>query len=707
MRKILSFKPALPLLVLFLSALTPILAIAQTRKQGIPPGIKLRPKAGEEVEIYYLGDWRPARVLEASKTQIAVEYEWVNRLYQKKFPLNEVRYPWQANAMSPVYNWKDQSGSFSVKAAVMDFDRDKRTVTLYNLEKNTEITVPVDKLSDADKTRLKRIVDSAPMKITPPPPLEQFQKLSFGRVTSWNPAVNLAEVSPDPPRNVMNFPDGGAAFPKLGFWDSLNSVYPIGTESGWMAAAAGSDNFDQDEFPARLVWATLADGKIRKVQSLAHGESLMAVDAASQRVLTVGKEGREWTLAVWTASPKTDKATPIVRWVSHKDVFSRKPFAEFVGENRVIHRWGDSQYIVWDFVQRRAVYEVKQESFFDAPPVISPGKRYLALPEDKGVRILSAADGETLASLPIGTDRASGVAFDAKGEKLAVLSKNQLMVWKLGSADPPETYVASAVGSPFGQRLAWVDDRTLLVDGKTLFDLDRELPIWTYSAAFGEVSRSGFNEVSKIAGGRLCYGVTLREGGSGGAFVIGAVELPGKGVSDTVERIDEEKLWTLGPGSTVRIETNCGNYNQQVRNALMRAAEAAGWSVQPNGQFTLRAEMGRSKSQTITYERQGTGQTETVTVTPYFSNLSVTEGQTRIWSSGSSSGGAPSFMWVRDGESIQSKVSQTERADPDFFNRVKLPGRILHPRYKGGFGTSVYSKVGLTAKPMENLPLKP
>ena len=64
-------------------------------------------------------------------------------------------------------------------------------------------------------------------------------------------------------------------------------------------------------------------------------------------------------------------------------------------------------------------------------------------------------------------------------------------------------------------------------------------------------------------------------------------------------------------------------------------------------------------------------------------------------------------MWVRDGESIQSKVSQTERADPDFFNRVKLPGRILHPRYKGGFGTSVYSKVGLTAKPMENLPLKP
>ncbi|PNY34509.1 hypothetical protein C2E31_22635 [Rhodopirellula baltica] len=434
---------------------------------------------------------------------------------------------------------------------------------------------------------------------------------------------------------------------------------------------------------------------------------LMAVDPASQRVLTVGEsENNEATLCVWSASPKTEKAKPIVRWTSQKDDRLGVPFAEFVGSDAVLHRWGNSQYVVWDFAKRSAVYEVKQESFFGASPVISPGKRYLALPEDNDVRVISAADGATLATLPIEGGKSSAVAFDTNGEKLAILTHHQLAIWTLGSAALPERYTANGIGSPFPQKMAWVDDQTLLIDGKTLFDLKSELPVWSYRPDHSEVVRGkGSQDVTQVVSGRFCYGVELRERDVS-AFVIGAVELPGDAVNETVARIDREKLWTLQPGTRVAIETNCGAHNASARAGLEAAARACGWVVQSQAEIVIKAEMGRSESRSVTYQQMGKRETQTVTVAPFYSNVDIREGNASLWSTGASNGGAPSFMWLKKGESIQQRVRENEKPDPDFFSRVEFPGKILHPRYKRGFGSSVYGKRGLVATPLADLPLK-
>ena len=676
-------------------------------QSGVPAGIKLSPKAGEQVEAYFLGGWVPAVVLDTNRSEVLVELEFAGGTQQRKLKISETRYPWQANVISPVYVWKDQSGSFSIKAAVVDTDADARTVTLYRLDEGTEITVPVDKLSEADQRRLGRIVKAAPLKILPPPPVESFITTRLDLPVGWQTATDLSNVPPDPPKIALAVPSGGAAFPKLDFWDNLLSLYPIGSSAGWMAAAAGADSsIGKGDFPGRLVWATLADGKVRKIQSIANGELLIAVDAGSQRVLTIGESDGKTTLTLLNASPKTDKAKPVVRWVSDKGRQGWTPFAEFVGGDRVLHRWGDSRYVVWDVKRRMGVYEVKQESFFDAPPVISPGKKYLALPEDKGVRIISANDGATLATLPVEGGSTSGVAFDARGEKLAVLTRNQLAIWNLGSLSDPQRVPASSVGSPFGQKLAWVDDRSLLVDGKTLFDLDRQLPIWSYSAAFAEVvDGKGFREVTRVAPGRLCYGVELRDRDQS-MFIVGAVELPGDGVRNTIARVNKEKLWTLLPGTPVSIDTDCGTYNTQSRAALENAARSAGWVVQPSAKVVITAKMGRSEPKSVTYEMMGGGGSQTVRVAPYYSNVAIKEGSTHLWSTGSSSG-ASSFMWVKKDESIQNRIREAERPDPEFFTRVKFPGKILHPRFRKGFGTSTYGRLGLSAKPMADLPLLP
>ncbi|PNY34510.1 hypothetical protein C2E31_22640 [Rhodopirellula baltica] len=188
---------------------------ASAQKQGVmPAGIKLSPSVGEEIEVYYLGDWRPGKVMDVSRNQVVVEYEFANNPRRREFPLHETRYAWQAKVISPVYNWKDQSGSFSIKAAVVDFDQDENTVTLYRLDKGSEITVPVSKLSDADQRRLELIGASAPLRNIAAPKLETFATAALNSTAAWDSATDISGVSPDPPAIAVSIPSGGAVFPK-------------------------------------------------------------------------------------------------------------------------------------------------------------------------------------------------------------------------------------------------------------------------------------------------------------------------------------------------------------------------------------------------------------------------------------------------------------------------------------------------------------
>lgn len=93
------------------------------------------------------------------------------------------------------------------------------------------------------------------------------------------------------------------------------------------------------------------------------------------------------------------------------------------------------------------------------------------------------------------------------------------------------------------------------------------MPIWNYQTKTFEVQDDRRGEhTTSVLGGKFCYAVNLRGQQSG--FIIGAVDLPGPGVRERTGNFDPESLYVIGPGHRVNLEIKCGQYDQQVREAL-------------------------------------------------------------------------------------------------------------------------------------------
>ena len=651
-------------------------------------------KVGDEIEYLWVGTWYPGSVLEVRGDSVGIEYEWGGSPRREFVPSLKLRFAWEAKAITPMRFWSDQSGEFRVRAAAIGLS--DNSLTLHK-EDGSEVTVPIDMLSDADQKLLRRAKASAGPSVAELISITTFETAGEGWSSPWNEAANLSDVPPDAPPSFANMPEKGVGFPKLHFHDDLVRVIPIGGRDGWMLAGTVTRLGEQ---PSRLLWVALASGKVKKIQYLPSGERLAACDPTSRQVLTIHPDVEDVpVLTVFRCDPSTDQAQAIKRWgsLSEQQWGSWDNWAEFVSPTRVIHEWGSKQYVVWDFESESEVYRIDQESFFGARPTISPGRKYLAIPEDSRVRVIESATGRTLASLPIQGDRAVGVGFSARGDRLAVLTPSESAIWTLGSGDQPQRLKADMIGSVFRSTIEWIDDRLLLIDRSILYDTELQLPVWNYETETFEVKRDSYGERTQtVLDGKLCYAVEFRGKASG--FIVGAVELPGPGVREAVQGLDRETMYAIRRGSPVRLEIDCGAHDSEVRAALTNQIAANGWILDSGASTLIRAKMGRSNPQTVEYRKiMGGGSTFSVTVTPYFSTVQILFGEKVAWSGGSSTGLSP-VLWLKDGQSPQDQANRAQQPNPDFFRQVQIPEKILDPNKKRGLGTSLISSRGLTPK---------
>lgn len=649
-------------------------------------------KVGDAIEYRWVNQWLPGQVLAVEGNRVGIEFEWGSGARQEVVSGAELRFAWEARALTPMRTWRDESGKFQIRAAAVGLDVGKGTVTLYK-DDDSEVTVPIARLSEADRGFLDKASETA---IPSLPPLLSFAESSGIGGGAWSAAETLGDVAPDPPPSITSVPMGGVHFPATSPHETVVGLMPIGGSSGWMAAGTLSPLGD---VPGRLLWVALAEDKIRQTQLLPPGEALIAVDPSHRQVLTMGEDGdQQKTLTVWKADPTSKRAEPRIRWVSGSAAWATS-WAEFLSADRVLHQLEKQKFTVWDIAAQKEAYRIEQESFFGAMPVISPGKRYLALPEDKRVRILELASGKTLASLPIEGGSAAGVAFDREGKQLAILTRSKLAIWQLGSEEPPRQLRADAIGTPFSATLEWVDERSVLIDRATLFDIELQLPVWTYEQNQAEVQRDSFGKRTlSVVDGKLCYVVTV--GFQPKVLVVGAVELPGPSVRETVAQVNPEDLYFLKPGGRIKIEVACGSHTPQVQLAITQKIKDNGWVIDPAAAITVVAEMGRGKTQTVEYQNQsGGGGRQSASVTPYFSTLKIMKGDDVAWQSGTSSG-LPSVMFLKSGESAQSQANAMQNPNPEFFTSVTIPEKLFDPAYRNGFGTSTIGGKGLVPGPI-------
>jgi hypothetical protein len=140
-----------------------------------------------------------------------------------------------------------------------------------------------------------------------------------------------------------------------------------------------------------------------------------------------------------------------------------------------------------------------------------------------------------------------------------------------------------------------------------------------------------------------------------------------------------------------------------VQAALDAKIRANGWTPSPASNVVLIAEMKRGDQQTVTYQFRNFGigmgngnqqAPQTVSVTPYVSSLRLMIGDKVAWQSGTSSG-APGVIMLKEGQTAQGEVDKWQHPNPEFFDKVVIPAKILDPTKRTGLGTTQVTNRGL------------
>jgi len=664
-----------------------------------PASAANRFNSGDDVEVHYLGSWRPAKVVSTNaRGEVLLEYEFAGRSHRKAFKQNEVRQKYEAGALTRLRTWTDSTGNFKVEAVLLGSDGEAITLRKPDL---SEIKVPIAKLSTGDQSYVERIMKSAGAagKFFKLPPLEKF---TDNPVPQKSVSEQRAALTPDPLPAYVTLKQGGTAFAKADFHESITAVIAIGGPDGWLLAATKN----QGDKPSRVIWISADKNKAEGQQLLPAGEIVLDYHAPSHRLLTYAefkdheKYGNATVLTLWKVIPSDEDAKAIVRWDATVDWTKKpgEPWARLINGDIVLHRAKKYEFVGWDTAQKQVRYRIVQESFFAPDPALSPGGRHLLIPNDKKVHIYDAATGNLLSVLP-SVDGSAAVAVTNDGRRVAVLGRSTLRVWNLtDAASEPQVYQAETIGTPFDSNLSWVGTDRLMASrrstGQLLFSLKHKCTLWSYQTDFtSRIHQWRGERLREVVADHLVYAATVREGSKQG-FAVGSVQLPGPQVDEAAASLDPESLLIMKPGSGVQIQVRAGQNTPRVRAALEKEVAKNGWRIDPSASATLIAEMKRGETQDVTYRFfDGRGE-ESASVTPYISSLKLNVGEVVAWQSGTSSG-APFSVRLKEGESVQDEVDRWQRPNPAFFDSVDIPDKIMDPAHRNGLGTTKVTNRGL------------
>ncbi|MGE0755817.1 MAG: SHD1 domain-containing protein [Pirellulaceae bacterium] len=661
-------------------------------------------KPDDEIEVFYQNKWWPARALDMNKRgDVLAEFEFASQPRRQAFRNGDVRYAFESGALVRARTWSNESGEFSVRAALLRID--DTTVSLRKADKQ-EIKVPIDKLSQTDQAFLKRLEKDLGTAMTRQPELPPVQEFDRSALTSREKSATESSrraLAADPVPGYLQLQAGGVAFPIPSVWDRLGAIIPLGGADSWLLAAVESRE-TSSPVATRMLWASMKKGELGGQQSLPPGEVVLDYHPPSHRLLTwatVSQEDAEQkVLTVWEVLPTDKQVKLVVRWnVTPPERPVREPWGRLVDGQVAVFRWTNQEYTGWDIVGQRLIYRLTQESFFAPLPTLSGGRRYLFLPEDKGVRVIEAATGELASFLP-STEGTSGVAITEDGQRAAVLGRSSLTIWPLTDAQAePERIQAEAISYNVRGKLHWVNDRQLMVDGiggSVLFSLDHKLALWSYRFDSDAVHESEGRRLRDLVNGHLVYAASVRSGTQRG-LAVGAVKLPGPKVNEATASLNPDSLMIVKAGSQVRVDVRAGGDAARIRAALEQKIANNDWQLSPSARTVLIAEMKQGETQQVTYRTFGFGSgasEETVTVQPHISELRVEVDGKVAWMSRTSSG-VPPILHLKEGESMQGEVNKWQKPNPDFFDQVRIPDRILDPAKRNGLGRTQVTNRGL------------
>ncbi len=675
----------------------------------------------EQVEVYHHSSWTTATVRETNKKgEVLAEFTFAGGPMQKVFAPENVRHMYESGAIARGRFWSDTTGNFKIKAALLKISGGKVELRTDEMK---EVVVSIDKLSSKDQTFIKQFQKNMGIAALPVPALPTITEFDTQNANTkvgpkrdrdadkLDPATIRVSLEADPIRKGLDLTQAGCGFPSAGYSERLSSLIALGGADNWILASIG----ENEKSPTRLMWVALAKSTVKKIQMLPPGENLMDYHAASRQMLTFSKRkidtmdaDQHPVLTIWQVDPSTEEPKAVLSWnarlAGERSWMHALPWVRFASANNIIQRTESHRILSWDVSSKRLAWTTPQESFFAPEPLLSAGGKYVYLPEDSGVRIMDAANGEMIGHVPM--DGCSGIAVHPNGRLIAAVNQREGLVVDITGAETTQKFSVASVSSPFRVKLDWISDKYLCFDnsGFVLYSIEHELPVWTYtfdSNAYWAMSGGGRQR--SIVDDHLVYAATFSLSGKTG-LAVGAVELPGPKAQAAIASVKRDDFYAIRPGTSFRVSVTALDHASEIRQALENIAIRNGWTLDENATNVIEAEYKRGETREVQYElrsiRSGDRQIQSASITPYITNVVIKYGGEPAWQMFGSSG-PPPMVSLKEGESLQSEVDRWTQPNWRFFETLSIPPNIIDPKKRGGLGKTSVTNRGLLEQTIE------
>ncbi len=680
---------------------------------------------GDKVEVEWLGKKVTAEFVEYGPNGwITVKFKHDGITMNPTLPPAQVKVlAKKGNKVvnAPIRTWTDKTGKYTVKAKFVELKDDKVTL---ETEEGKTIAMALDKLSKDDQEAAKqaaREADENPFKEKGDDenPFESgtaksdtadeddvsegdwshVETISVGEPGKWSlspdaaPKLDNLASKPIVLSSTSKSKSGG----ELGAFESVDNLLFDRTRG--QACVVIRDGTPGKDPEAKLQRVDLVQGKAQEPVPYTSAMKPVDIDPAGEQIVARSDQlfshrQSAPAVSVWKMGEKDLK---LVRSWSPQDpdnIHKAAPtFARFVDADHVITVSFPGKLVLWKISKAKAVYRMDLSN--NGMPALSANRKYLAAPVNNGMFVFDALTGNTLGRLPGDPGVVTALSFRPDGTQLAALSTQRLLVWDLAKGDLyRDIYFSQPI---HGAAIDWLEKGYLMVGGENLIDLERRIVLWRYQHEAGRGLAHGYGEL----GGLFWYALTSQDRTQRGLF---QARLPHEEALRTALALKPDELLAVRPGAKVSLNVAVQGdpgAQQTASQALSGQLEQLGMSVASNSRLVLQASTETGKSQQISYRSIGPGGpgVETANVTEQISKLRFIENGKVVWEAVSVSG-APYFLTIKQGETLQQALAPYQKPNIQFFSSVKIPQYVARPSEAGAYGASSLTPRGIQSAPL-------
>lgn len=362
-------------------------------------------------------------------------------------------------------------------------------------------------------------------------------------------------------------------------------------------------------------------------------------------------------------------------------------WASWLDETRILAFSSQGHLILFNFETGDAIWSISTDSYASSSPILSPGKKYLAIRDRKHSQayfLVETETGEPLGRLTVTDGDAltfGNAAFSPDGTRFAQGTGSSVAVWNLTDCQKTDPYYIGSGKGGFGRVLEWMDGKLLLSDG-LLVDTDQRIPVWAYHGLDGK--------------DQAFAGYFWHAGREQNRFLLLPLKIPHPGFRIPQKETDEQK-YCIRPGIQVKLHVdNAIPDSEKVREHLKNLVEKNGLEINDEAAITLTAKIQTEDPVEATYTTdrfpsliRSSGGTK-VNVTLYkmsvvFEELPPPEDEKTPVAERK-----PNILWSREmktsppdvsvddiaNESLQSVVARKSKPQSDWYLGTKIPEKI-------------------------------